>query len=340
MTKVRMASILAIVAAFCIVSTSFGQAAGKTGTAPTAKKGSISIKYSTWASDGEAAYEGMKLFKQLVEEGSKGVIAVYLFPSNQAGKTEEQFEQVSMNTLQMMSSGNPGSTKLEYLSLPYLMDTNAQFSAVLNSELGKRFNQEILKDKGVINIDILPRNPRIISLNKEVNSPADLRGVKLRVPERDYYVETFKAFGSNPTPMDMGEVYSAIQTGVVSGQENPIETIVSYGFQKICKYLIITNHIVKPAFVAINDEFFKSLSPEYQKLVKDSCAAAREYAEKYMNEQMENYYKICRDAGMKVIQPNLAPFKKATQKVRDTLGVKAWGEDGYKEILKIIASSK
>lgn len=320
----------------CSTSKSSDNAAAS--TAP--EKGSITINYSTWASDGEAAYEGMKHFKTIVEERSEGVIVVNLFPSNQAGKTEEQFEQVSMNTLQMMSSGQPGSTKLEYLSLPYLVEDNAQFSAVLNSEIGKQFNNEIIEEKGVFNIDILPRTPRIVSCNNEINVPADFAGVKLRVPERDYYVKTFEAFGANSTPMDMGEVYSAIQTGVVSGQENPIETIVSYGFQNICDYLIITNHIVKPAFVAINNNFYNSLAPEYQKLIADACAEAREYAEKYMDEQMSEYYKTCTDAGMTIIEPDLAPFKEATQNVRDELGVKAWGEDGYKQILEIIANNK
>jgi len=340
MKKTNYVVILCILLAASVIFTGCSSSKSSTPEASAApEKGSIKINYSTWASDGEASYEGMKLFKKIVEEKSEGVIVVNLFPSNQAGKTEEQFEQVSMNTLQMMSSGNPGSQKLEYLSLPYLMDNNAQFSAVINSEIGKKFNQEIIDEKGVFNIDILPRTPRIVSCNNKVNVPADFKGMKIRVPERDYYVKTFEAFGANPTPMDMGEVYSAIQTGVVSGQENPIETIVSYGFQNICDYLIITNHIVKPAFVAINNDFYKSLSPEYQQLITEACKEAREYAEKYMNEQMSNYYKTCTDAGMTIIEPDLTPFKEATQGVRDELGVKAWGEDGYKQILEIIANN-
>lgn len=342
MKKRSFAIILCIVLMSSLILSGCGNASNTdgSGAGEAPKKGSITINYSTWASDGEAAYEGMKEFKKIVEERSEGVIVVNLFPSNQAGKTEEQFEQVSMNTLQMMSSGQPGSSELEYLSLPYLMDNNAQFTAVLNSEIGKKFNQKVIDEKGVFNIDILPRTPRIVSINQEINSPSDFAGVKIRVPERDYYVKTFEAFGANPTPMDMGEVYSAIQTGVVSGQENPIETIVSYGFQNINKYLIITNHIVKPAFVAINNEFYNGLKPEYQQLIKDACAEAREYAESYMNEQMTNYYKTCTDANMTIIEPDLAPFKEATQGVRDELGVKAWGEDGYKQILEIIGNNK
>ena len=91
-------------------------------TAAAAEKGSIQIKYSTWAGDGEAAYEGMKKFKEYIEADSNGVIEVLLYPSDQAGSTNEQVEQVSMNQLQMMSSGDPGVKEIEYLCLPYLED--------------------------------------------------------------------------------------------------------------------------------------------------------------------------------------------------------------------------
>ena len=300
-----------------------------------AKKGGITINYSTWASDGEAAYEGMKKFKELVEAGSNGDIVVDLYPSNQAGSTNEQVEQVSMNQLQMMSSGDPGVAELEYLCLPYLFDSLDQYTEFMETDLGKSYIQKSVDERNCKIIDTLPRSPRIISSNIEINSLADMKNMKIRVPERDYYVETFKALGTNPTPMDMGEVYSAMQTGVVDGQENPIETIVSYGFQNVNKYLVMSNHIVKPAFVMINNDFFSSLSEDYQKLILDASTQAREYATEYMETAMEKDRQTCVDAGMIVCEPNLDEFVEATQTVRDTLGVKVWGEEGYAEIKKI-----
>lgn len=311
---------------------------GNTGAKKQEKPGSIIIKYSTWASDGEAAYEGMKKFKELVEQGSEGDITVELFPSNQIGTTEEQIEQVSLNTVQMMSSGNPGSEKLEYLALPYLFSDNDKVVEFLKSDLGQQYNQEIIDQRNIYNINLLPRNSRIVSCNTKIEKPEDFEGVKIRVPERDYYVKTFEAFGANPTPMDMGEVYSAIQTGVVSGQENPIETIVSYGFQNVCNYLIVTDHMVKPAYVAINSDFYNGLSEEYQTLISNACDQAREYAEEILAAEQENYFKICEDAGMEIIKPDLAPFKEVTQSVRDELGVATWGEESYKKIQEMAES--
>lgn len=314
-------------------SASAASGGSKSSAQPT--KASIQIKYSTWASEGEAAYEGMKMFKQYVEEGSNGDIEVLLYPANQAGSTNEQVEQVSMNQLQMMSSGDPGIKELEYLCLPYLFDSLDKYMEFMESEIGQRYIQKGIDSRNTRTLDILPRSPRIISSNVAINSLADMKNLKLRVPEKDYYVDTFKAFGTNPTPMDMGEVYSAMQTGVVEGQENPIETIVSYGFQNVNKYLVMSDHIIKPAFVMINNDFFTGLSQEYQDLIVESCQRAREFANEYMEEAMQRDLQTCIDAGMTVCKPDLAEWKSATQEVRDNLGVKVWGEGDYAAVKQI-----
>ena len=325
------------VAAMSLLSACGNGASGSGDNSGAAEEGSIVIKYSTWANEGEAAYEGMVRFKELVEEGSDGVIRVDLYPSNQAGSTNEQVEQVTMNQLQMMSSGDPGIVELEYLCLPYLFDSLDQYTEFMNSDLGQTYLQQAVEERNTLVLDTLPRSPRIISSNIPINSLADMQNMKIRVPERDYYVMTFEAFGANPTPMDMGEVYSAMQTGVVDGQENPIETIVSYGFQNVNDYLVMTNHMIKPAFVMINNDFFTGLSEEYQQLIVDACAEAREYAGDYMETAMENDLQTCIDAGMTVCEPDLEEFAAATQSVRDELGIQVWGEDGYALVKEIAA---
>ncbi len=325
------------VAAMSLLSACGNGASGSGDNSGAAEEGSIVIKYSTWANEGEAAYEGMVRFKELVEEGSDGVIRVDLYPSNQAGSTNEQVEQVTMNQLQMMSSGDPGIVELEYLCLPYLFDSLDQYTEFMNSDLGQTYLQQAVEERNTLVLDTLPRSPRIISSNIPINSLADMQNMKIRVPERDYYVMTFEAFGANPTPMDMGEVYSAMQTGVVDGQENPIETIVSYGFQNVNDYLVMTNHMIKPAFVMINNDFFTGLSEEYQQLIVDACAEAREYASDYMETAMENDLQTCIDAGMTVCEPDLEEFAAATQSVRDELGTQVWGEDGYALVKEIAA---
>ena len=93
--------------------------------------------------------------------------------------------------------------------------------------------------------------------------------------------------------------------------------------------------MIKPAFVIMSNDFYNSLSAEHQTLILDACAQAREYASQYMEGAMEKDMQTCIDAGMIVCEPDLAEFEAATQSVRDTLGTKVWGEDGYAQIKEI-----
>jgi TRAP-type C4-dicarboxylate transport system substrate-binding protein len=177
-----------------------------------------------------------------------------------------------MNQLQMMSSGDPGVKEIEYLCLPYLFDSLDKYTEFLESEVGQKYIEQGIAERNTRIIDTLPRSPRIISSNIEINSLADMKNMKIRSPEKDYYVETFKALGANPTPMAMGEIYSAMQTGVVEGQENPIETYYAAGLCEVQSHTMLTSHINTFYTWAVNCDFYDSLPEEYQKAF-DECAA-------------------------------------------------------------------
>lgn len=296
---------------------------------------SIEISYGTWANPGEPAYKGMEKFKEIIEKETDGDISVKLFPGNQLGSTEEQLEQVQLGVTEMISSGNPGLDKIEYLSLPYLMKSNSHWSHVLESDIGKEWNDTLKNEMGIQNIGILPRGPRVISSNRKVNKPEDMEGLKLRSPERDYYVQTFEALGANPTPMDFGEVYSGLQTGVVDGQENPLETFYASGLEDVQDYVILSNHMYKPAFVTINDEFFQSLSEDHQQAILSATKKSESYANKKLEESQKEMREELEAFGLTFIEPDLEAFREATQKVRDNLGIKIWGEDDYQEIVEL-----
>ncbi|WP_246289386.1 TRAP transporter substrate-binding protein [Bacillus haikouensis] len=294
-----------------------------------------SISYSTWANPGEPAYSGMEKFKEIIEEKTDGSITVELFPGNQLGATAEQMEQVKLGTIEMMSSGDPGMLEIEYLSLPYLMKSNAHWMHVLESEIGQEWNEKLVSDMNVRNIGILPRGPRVISANKEIKTPEDMEGLKLRSPARDYYVQTFEALGANPTPMDFGEVYSGLQTGIVDGQENPLETFYAAGFQEVQDYIINSNHMFKPAFVTINEAFFQGLSEEYQDILLEAAKESQAYAEEELAKSEKTMAEELEGAGVTFIDPDVEKFREATQSVRDSLGKEMWGEEAYQQIVEM-----
>ncbi|MGP4105936.1 TRAP transporter substrate-binding protein [Virgibacillus sp. L01] len=308
---------------------------GSSGSGAKDEGETFEVTYSTWASEGEPAYQGMEKFKEIVESETDGNVTVELFPGNQLGSTAEQMEQVKMGTIQMMSSGDPGLDEIEYLALPYLMKSNKHWTAVLESDVGKEWNGKLKSEQGVRNIGILPRGPRVVSSNKEIHNPEDMKGLKLRSPAVDYYVQTFEALGANPTPMDFGEVYNALQTGLVEGQENPLETIYAAGFHEVQDYVINTNHMFKPAFVTVNEEFFQSLPEDYQQIFLDAAKQGEEYAQQQLDKSAEEMMKEMKESGVEFIDPDIEAFKEATQVVRDNLGKEVWGEEVYNKIVEI-----
>lgn len=293
------------------------------------------ISFTTWANEGEAAYVGMEKFKEIVEEKTDGNYTVELFPGNQLGSTSEQMEQVKMGSIEIMSSGDPGMIEIEMLSLPYLMDSNDHWAHVLESDIGEEWNKTLKEDQGIINIGTLPRGPRVVSSNTEITEPADMEGLKFRTPQRDYYVETFKALGASPTPIDFGELYSALETGIVDGQENPLETIVAGGFMEVQPHISLTNHMFKPAFITINNEFFESLSEEDQQIFREASTEANVVATEELQSEEEEMINDLKEQNITITKPNIDAFSEATQSVRDALGTETWGEKRYNRIVEL-----
>ncbi|PKR78208.1 transporter [Halalkalibacillus sediminis] len=305
------------------------------GSSEEASDETFEITYSTWANQGEPAFQGMEKFKEIVEEETDGNITVELFAGNELGSTAEQMEQVKMGTIQMMSSGDPGMDEIEYLSLPYLMDSNEHWSHVLGSEVGQEWNEQLKSEQGVRNIGILPRGPRVVSANKAIETPEDMSGLKIRAPEVDYYIETFKAIGANPTPMDFGELYNALQTGLVEAQENPLETIYAAGFHEVQDYVINTNHMYKPAFVTLNEEFYQSLPEDYQQILMDAAKEGETYAQEQLDANASDMKAEMEESGVEFIDPDVEAFREKTQSVRDELGTEIWGEETYNQIVEM-----
>ncbi|WP_319412498.1 TRAP transporter substrate-binding protein [uncultured Cohaesibacter sp.] len=291
------------------------------------------IRYATWAKQGEAQYAGAEEFKRVVEEKTDHTVTI--FPGDQLGKPKEVYTQMALGTTQILASGDPGLKEIEYLALPYLMNSMKSYEEVLKTDFAEEWNRKLIEDRKVRILGFMPRNPRQISANKPIESIGDLAGLKLRAPERDYYVKSLSALGASPTPMAFAEVYTALQTGVVDGQENPIETIYAQKFYEVQKGVAMIDYIVKPAYVTISAPFWDSLSEADQAVLIEANEASTAVVEKLLPEQAEQYLQVMKDAGVTISYPDKAPFIEATQSVRDELGTKAWGKDVYEQIKEI-----
>ena len=295
----------------------------------------VEIRYGLWAKEGEAQYTGALKFKEQLEQESAGAFKVIIYPGNQLGTPREMLAQLALNTTQICASGDPGIKEVEYLALPYLMKGIKNYNALITSAIGEKWNQQLVEKRKVRFLGFLPRSPRQISANKVINSMADLKGLKLRAPERDYYVKSIAALGAKPTPMAFKEVYTSLQTGIVDGQENPIETIYAQKFFEVQKCVVMIDYIDKPAYVMIGEKFWQARTPAEREMILRAQQASEAVVDELLPGQQEEMIAKMKKAGIVFTYPDKAPFIAATQPVRDELGIKTWGEALYRQIVEI-----
>ena len=171
---------------------------------------------------------------------------------------------------------------------------------VLNGETGRQMLSR-LEPLGLTGLGWMENGLRHITNNvRAIETPEDLEGVKLRTMKVPAHVATFETLGANPTPMNFGEVYSALQQGVIDGQENPIAIIDSQRFQEVQKYLSLTGHVFTVYIPVISQHFMSSLPEEQQTLLRDAMQEAAAYQQELVNAEEAGQLKKISEAGVQI----------------------------------------
>lgn len=205
------------------------------------------------------------------------------------------------------------------LDLPFLFRDYAHVDAVLDGPVGQellgRLNSAGL---GMVGLALWEQGFRHLTNNRRpIHGPEDVRGLKIRVRENPIHVDSFNALGAQATPMSWGEVYSALEQGVIDGQENPIPVLTSHRIYEVQKYGALTGHFYSPAVVLINDRLFQRMDPELQEILRE---AAQEFSrrERAIARAMEAAQVAELEAlGMVFTRPEKEPFQRAMAPVYD-----------------------
>ena len=221
-----------------------------------------------------------KKYAELVAAKTGGEVEIKVFPNGQlyGGDPSAAVRQLAGGSLDMLllssslyANFNP---KFTAISIPYLFDDNAQLRAYLAGPLG----QELLTDLNAIGIKGLSMWQRpfrqMTNSKRAIQSPRDLAGMKFRVPNNPLWMEFFAKMGSTPTPMAFGEVYNALQMGVVDGQENPINIPVTAKFYEVQKFATMSNHMADGWVLAINPAKFNALSDKDKQALQSAAVEA------------------------------------------------------------------
>ncbi len=314
------------------------------GIVSAASAGTV-IKIGHGANEQYHMHRAMVRFEELVEAGSDGEIDVQIFPSSQMGPDREMIEGVQTGVLEMAippSSFFAGwDSSFAVVELPYMYASKDIAFEVLHSDAGDAMLAR-LDDQNLVGLGWMELGVRHVTNNvRPIETPEDLEGIKLRTMKVPAHVDTFTALGANPTPMNFGEVYSALQQGVIDGQENPIALIDSQRFYEVQKHVSLTGHVFAVYIPVISKPFMESLSAEHQQLVRDSFAKATEYQQELVTAEEAAQLDKIREAGVNVVE--LSPeqrqvFADQTEAVRAKYREQI-GEEAYDAWVAAVAAN-
>ena len=233
--------------------------------------GEHTFSLSTTATAGSALADVAHHFADKVSELSGGKMTVDVFEGSSLGSEAQNLEALTAGTLDMAIIAVEFYTnsipQLGALILPYVYEYYDQVEKVLESEAGKYANQHLLDVAKVKNLGYYVMAFRNMYMTKPIETADDLAGLKIRVPESTLYVNTFKMLGAAPTPLAMGEVYTAIDTGVVDGMENTPDTCLHNSFFEVAPYFNMTNHLNAPTTISMSDKVFSALNEDEQQIL-------------------------------------------------------------------------
>jgi TRAP-type transport system periplasmic protein len=231
---------------------------------------------------------GARKFAELVASKSGGKLHVKEYPSSQLGN-ELQQQSALQGGVQEMSAPAPTSLagivkEFGLLDFPFIVSDFKQADALVDGPVGKALLAK-LPEKGLVGLAFFDLGFRNVTNSKRpITKAEDLDGLKLRVIPNPVFLETFKTFKANPVPMPFAELYPALETKAVDGQENPYSVILSNKFYEVQKYLSATNHVYAANIILVSKKFWDKLSPTEQKILQDSALEARDYQRKVSRE--------------------------------------------------------
>ncbi len=284
----------------------------------------ITIKFSHGQPpvEEENIHQGVTVFKKIVEQKTAGRVKVEIYPANQLGKEREQFEGVKLGNIEMcMIAEGPMAgffPEIMVIGIPYLYGNEAVAWRALDGPFGKSLFEEMRKKTGVRALGIGENGFRNFTNRvRPIRTPDDLKGLKIRTMENPAHMAMVRALGASPTPIAWGEVYMALQQGVVDGQENPVSVIEVAKFYEVQKYLTLDGHVYSILPILVNDKFYTSLPADIQKIIADTVTIMTTVARGQNIRHVYNGVKILQDKGMTVYSPTekeLQMFRDKSQK--------------------------
>jgi tripartite ATP-independent transporter DctP family solute receptor len=262
-------------------------------------------------------HKGMEYMARLVAEKSEGRMEIEIYPGGQLGSERQNLELLQIGSLGMTkvsaSVMENFAPNLKVFSLPYIFHDKEHAYAVLDGPVGKNLllQSQDFWLRGLTFFDA--GNRSFYTKDKQINTPEDLKGMKIRVQESQTSMNMIKAMGGAPTPISWGELYTALQQGVVDGAENNPPSFFLSRHYEVCKYYTINEHTSVPDILVIGTTAWNRLTPQEQQWLEEAAREATEYQRELWEAAEKEALDAVKAAGVEVTYPDKQPFAKSVE---------------------------
>lgn len=265
----------------------------------------IVIKFSHVVASDTPKGKAAERFKELAEKGTKGRVKVELYPNSTLYKDKEELEALQLGAVQMLAPslakfGPLGVKEFELFDLPYIFLGKDVLYRVTEGPIGKSLLSK-LDSKGIVGLAFWDNGFKVMSSNKPIHLPTDLRGQKLRIQSSKVLDAQMRALGANPQVLAFSEVYQALQTGVVDGTENPPSNLYTQKMHEVQKHVTVTQHGYLGYAVIVNKKFWDGLPADIRSELDSAMKQATKYANAIAQQENDNSLEAVKKSGKSIV---------------------------------------
>jgi tripartite ATP-independent transporter DctP family solute receptor len=280
---------------------------------------------------------GAKRFAELLEQKTNGQLRVEIFPGGMLGSETEVIHKVQTGMIELTFIGHDPLAEFApvttLLSMPYLFRDHDHGFRVLEGPVGEEI-ERTLRERQLRVLGWGNNGARVYTNNRgPIETPEDVRGLKVRSPRSPVNLAITAALGGIPVAMPFGETYTALQQGVVDGQENAVINVYPINIHEVQRYMSMTHHLLSFTVLVINENFFNTLSPELQEAVLSAAQEAMAFHREYVAELTDDLIARLQERGMQVNWPELEAFRAATQHIHEEYIGRNFSRELYQLVL-------
>ena len=275
-----------------------------------------------------------------VKEKTSGRVDIQVFPNSQLGTGRDMVEALSVGALQMTTEGAGALgaflPQLTLLEAPYLWRDAAHLAKAAATPVFSKLNEDLVARRGMRMVAPTYYGKRHLTTgSRNVRAVGDMNGFRLRVPPVDVFRAMAEAWGARPTPIAFPELYLALSQGAVDGQENPLPTIQTGKFFEVQRFLVLTEHIITPRIVIVNEVFWRGLSGPDRTILESALNDAAQWQDRELLSQEASLIDTLRTAGMTIVTPNLEEWRKPVLDTVPRRFEERWGRGNFDALLAL-----